>query len=217
MKIAFTQLFFCSFRKAVSSFPSNAQVWFDFLAVRLQMGGKNARVLKDVKKDFENCFRALGSSDEGVSRVRSLYVRFLLSQVRVDDSELLEQVSKIPLQEERENVCAFCWSAVSKVWPEDRLRAFYGAMLAQTGCVSSSLLLSCAEWEQDGSRKRALFEECVTRYGHCSEEAWLSYAQFFTDANDLNAAGAVHWRARKALVGEHLTNYLERATIGGGN
>ncbi len=202
--------------EAVNAWPANGPIWFDYLTALLSEaatvgGAGDKKTRKTVSKSFERALKQVPESDEKVGFIQSLFVRYLLSLPQPSESAVLSAVGN-------DVACAeYVLDVAPRVWPqndeeegdggESPLRQLCASLLDQ--CPALSVFRRVIAMETHEELKRALFEDCVDRFGATSAAVWIDFAQFETECGRLDEAGKLHWRAKKTLQGKHLTEYIE--------
>ena len=192
-------------QKALETWPQNSQLWFDTLtALLVEAGDEMAASRKSISTHFKTALLRVSADDD--SKIRALFLRFLFALPSVKESSVLRAIGP-------DNVdgALFALEVAPRVWPLEqsatRLREFCAALLDL--CPQLAVFERVLALETNEELRHSLFEDCIDRFGTQSASIWIAYARFETERGDLEAAGRLHWKAKKTLVGEHLTEYLE--------
>lgn len=183
--------------RALQKFTNDPQLAFDRLTAHL--------VLFREKKDraqMTAMFRDTLKNHARTTPIRLLFLRFLFAFPDPSDVDVMFAIG-----DDEEGAAFALETSASKDWTLSRVREFYGKVLLHQG--SPRIFQKAIELENEPEKKRKLLEEAIDRFGRDNATFWLQLSQMLTEAGALDEAGHVHWRAKKALRGMALTEYLE--------
>jgi hypothetical protein len=188
-------------KNGVALYPQNETLWFDYLTAHIvNLKGKPGPVLAL----FKQAIKQIGSNQKSFL-IRNLFLRFLFSFPT-------QEVEDIHLAVGDDVNCAlvaldFC----QRGWGEgetEKVRAFSSKLLDFSGSVE--VYQKVIDWEKNPEIKRKLYQDGCDRFGAKSASIWLNWAKFETVNGGLDAAGKIHYLAKKGLKGVHLSEYFER-------
>lgn len=192
--------------KCVEKYVGDEKVWFEYLTARLAWYAvkRSSAQRKELSKEFKRCLQIIVALHQS-HLIRSLYVRFLFASPPKNgfDRKIIRIITGDAVLAE------FVVDLMSRSKLDvSYLRDLFHTILKV--CSSHELFHKVIDWEQNQDMKRELYEDLIARFGAEDVDAWLEYANFEATSGNLESSGRIHWRARKTLVGEHLTKYLER-------